>query len=318
MSTSAITPATRTLRARHYVAYALACFLLGSNWPAVRVLVRDVPPMRAAGLGYVVACLLTFLLSVHADAPRPCGAADWRRLTVMALSLLAVPTGTITWAEQYINASLTAVIYAALPLAVTLIVRLTTRHRVPATAMIAMIIGALGIVVLFFNGVPHTSIGRTAALAVTASVFVCAWGVVYASNAPARLTSTRAIAMQFAICALVTLSLSVLLESHRQANWNLSSIAALLFIGVFCTSLMVVLYYWLLKQIATFQVATIDLVVPVVAFLEGVFFLQERITPAMLAAAVVVLASTGYVLRLTSPAPEPQETSAASIQDTIS
>jgi drug/metabolite transporter (DMT)-like permease len=179
-----------------------------------------------------------------------------------------------------------------------------------------MIVGTLGIVVLFFNGVPHTWIGRIAALAVTASVFVCAWGVVYASNAPARLTSTRAIAMQFAVCALVTLSLSVLLESHRQATWNLSSITALLFIGVFCTSLMVVLYYWLLKQIATFQVATIDLVVPVVAFLEGVSFLEEKITWTMTVAAAVVLASTAYVLRLTSPAPEPQKTSAASIQGT--
>lgn len=302
------------MRARHYLAYALACLLLGSNWPAIRVLVRDVPPMRAAGLGYVIACVVTWLISLRTDAVLPRGLADYRRLTLMAFTLLAVPTATITWAEQYINASLTAVIYAALPLAVTLIVRLTTRQRVPASAVIAMIVGAFGIVVLFFNGVPRTTIGRAAALAVAGSVFACAWGVVYASGAPPMLTSTRAIATQFAICAVATLSLSGLLEHHRQASWNPSSITALIFIGIFCTSLMVVLYYWLLKQIATFQVATIDLVVPVVAFLEGVFFLGEQITAVMVAAAVVVLASTAYVLRLTSPATHRDENVLASTQ----
>lgn len=259
--------------------------------------------MRAAALGYVIAFALTFLFSLRSNAPLPHRRTDYLRLTVVALALLAVPTATISWAEQYINASLTAVIYAALPLAVTFIVRITTRPRVPAGAVVAMIIGALGIVVLFFNGVPRTSIGRAAALAVAGSVFVCAWGVVYASHAPARLTSVRAIAIQFAICAIFSLSVSGILEHHRRANWNASSIAALFFIGVFCTSLMVVLYYWLLKQIATFQVATIDLVVPVVAFLEGVFFLHEKITAAMVGAAAIVLISTGYVLRITSHAP---------------
>jgi len=300
MTTSTIAPSTvRRTGVRQLLAYAAVCFLLGSNWPAVRVLVRDVPPLRAVGLGYAVACVVTMIAGWHTRRLRPRSGLELRNLLVMGLTLLAVPTAVISWAEQYINASLTAVIYASLPLAVALIVRITMGQRVPLRAVIAMVIGALGIVVLFFDGVPQTPIGRVSALAVAGSVFVCAWGVIYASKAPANLTSYFSIGLQFGMNAVLVLAASAILEHGRASNWNTSSLASFYFIALFCTALMVLLYYWLLKEIATFQVATIDLVVPVVSFLEGVLFLKEAVTAVMIAAAIVVLGATAYVLRST-------------------
>ncbi|PYY09395.1 MAG: EamA family transporter, partial [Acidobacteria bacterium] len=46
-----------TLTRKHYVAYACICLIWGSTWGAIRLLVRDVPPLRAAAIRFFLAAI---------------------------------------------------------------------------------------------------------------------------------------------------------------------------------------------------------------------------------------------------------------------
>jgi drug/metabolite transporter (DMT)-like permease len=290
-------PSSGQLRPRHYAAYLAVCFLLGSNWPAVRVLVRTVPPLRAAALSYCIAAAIMIVVALARRSPLP-NRRDFHALLLMSVSLLAIPTSAVAFGEQYITASLTAVLWAAFPVFVALFTPLAGGARVPLRAFAGIVLACAAVAVLFWDGVPPATLGRLGAGVVLFAVLECAAGVLYAARRPISLMTGSGLACQFAIAAAITLAASLLFESGRAARWDTAALAVLLFLGIFGTALTIVLYYWLLRQIAPFQVGTIDLVVPVVAFSEGALLLAESVTLIMAGAAVVVLLATAYVLRV--------------------
>ena len=70
------------LTARHYLAYILLCAIWGSTWMAIRVVVRDIPPMLAAGLRFIIAALILLIIAAlnRLSLKMPRAARDWRRL----------------------------------------------------------------------------------------------------------------------------------------------------------------------------------------------------------------------------------------------
>lgn len=285
------------MRGRHYAAYIAVCLLLGSNWPAVRVLVRTVPPLRASALSYWIAAAVMAVFAVARRSPLP-DRRDWRSLLLLSFTMLAIPTSAVAWGEQYITASLTAVLWAAFPVFVSLFTPLAGGARVPARAFIGIIVACGAVAVLFWGGVPPTTMGRLGAAVVLMAIMQCAAGTLYAARRPVALMSGAGLACQFAIAAVLISIASTTFERGRAGDWNYQAVAALLFLGIFGNAVTITLYYWLLRQIAPFRVGTIDLIVPVVAFTEGALLLEEKVTPVMAAAAVVVLLATWYVLRV--------------------
>jgi len=75
----------------------------------------------------------------------------------------------------------------------------------------------------------------------------------------------------------------------------------LLLLAGFGSAVAFSLYYWLLRDIAAYQLGTIDLVVPLVATTEGALLLRESIPPLMVAAMIVVLGAVLVVVRSQSP-----------------
>lgn len=285
------------MRGRHYAAYVAVCLLLGSNWPAVRVLVQTVPPLRASALSYGVAAGVMGVIAALRRSPLP-DWREWRSLLLLSVTMLAIPTSAVAWGEQYITASLTAVLWAAFPIFISLFTPLAGGARVPARAFFGIVIACCAVAVLFWGGVPPTTLGRVGAGVVLFAVMQAAAGTLYASLRPAALMSGAGLAAQFATAAVLISGASALAERGRTGNWTHQAMAALLFLGIFGNAVTITLYYWLLRQIAPFRVGTIDLIVPVVAFSEGALLLEEKVTPVMAAAAVVVLLATWYVLRV--------------------
>ncbi len=285
------------LRLKHYAVYAAVCFLLGSNWPAVRVVVQSVPPLRTSAISYAIAAVVTAIGASFFRSPLP-RLKDWRALLFLSLTMMAIPTATVAWAEQYVTASLTSVLWAAFPVFVAVFMRLGGNRHVPLKAFAGLAIAAAGVAVLFWDGVPPTLLGRIGAVVILAAVTECAAAVLYAARCPKSLTTGAGLACQFALAAITTGVVTAVLEHGRPAHWTGAIVVLQVLLGIFCTALVLGLYYWLLRNIAPFQVGTIDLIVPIIAFTEGAVVLRERVTGVMVLAAIVVMLATAFVLRM--------------------
>ena len=64
-------------------------------------------------------------------------------------------------------------------------------------------------------------------------------------------------------------------------------------LGVFCTAIALIMYFDLLKKVGVARTVSVTLLIPVFSVLWGTLFLDEALTPAMLAGGVLVLMGVG-------------------------
>jgi drug/metabolite transporter (DMT)-like permease len=278
------------------LAYAALCFIWGSTWLAIRVVVRDVPPLEAAGIRFLAGAVLLLALAAIQRRNWPSSSEEWKALLVLSVTIMAVPYGLLFWAEQYVPSSMTAVLYSAMPLLVALFTPLMMQHNVPRRAVFALVIACGGLLLLFPGGLNASGRSLAGAAAILISVVLSSWSVVYAKHRLHAIDSVVSTGLQLLFGSIVLFWGTWALEARSHANWTRTASAALAFLVVFGSCAAFVIYYWLLKTIQPYQLATISLITPVIAVLEGALLLRESIPLLMLLAIFVILGSVGSVL----------------------
>jgi drug/metabolite transporter (DMT)-like permease len=276
--------------------YIALCLIWGSTWLAIRIVVRDVPPLEAVAVRFLAAGVLLLGMALLQKRRWPADRAQWNAIFVLSLTIMALPYGLLFWAEQHVTSSMSAVLYSASPLAVSLITPVMMHRKVPRRAVYAMVIAFGGILILFYEN-PSTSrlviIGGTAVLI---SMLLTSWSVVYAKQQLRDVDSVVATGLQSLLGSVLLFWGTWSLEAHRQATWSSRAIVAMVFLTIFGSMAAFVIYYWLLKKLQPYQLSTISLIIPLVAILLGLLD-GEPIPLLMLVAVLVVLGSVWSVLR---------------------
>ena len=285
------------LTRKDYFAYALICLIWGSTWGAIRLLVRDVPPLRAAAIRFFLAALTLLAISLTRSMISWPTRREWRALVVLGITMMGIPYGLLFWAEYRISSSMTAVLFSTCPLFVALFTPLMTRTRVPRRAVFAMLIGLGAMAALFYTELAISGYLLLGGGAVIAAVISSSWASVFAKREIGNVDPVVGTGIQFCVGAVVLCVASSLREYGRPSDWNSSSILALAFLTLLGSVVTFSVYYWLLGKMQAYQLSTINLVVPVVAMAEGALILRERLSLLMVAACVAVLASVATVLR---------------------
>lgn len=278
------------------LAFSSLCLIWGSTWLAIRVVVRDVPPLRGACVRFLVAAVVLLVWAAFRKG-WPKGERQWNAILVLGITIMALPYALLFWAEQYVNSSTSAVLYSALPLVVALLTPLMTHHTVPRQAVFAMLAAFGGLLILLYSGIPMGGRGLWGGIAILVSMFCSAWSVVYAKGRLQNVDPIVATALQLISGTVALLWATWALEPHRQAHWSKAALLALVFLGIIGSAAAFAIYYWLLQHMQPYQLSTLNLVVPVIAVVEGSVLGRESIPLAMILAMAVVLGSVGVVLR---------------------
>ena len=257
----------------------------------------------APGSGTALSCGRRVLLGMAALQKRrwPADGAQWNAILVLSLTIMALPYGMLFWAEQHVTSSMTAVLYSAMPLAVSLFTPAMMHRKVPRRAVYAMVIAFGGLLTLFLDLRTSRS-AFIGGVAVLASMSLSAWSVVYAKQRLRDVDSVVATGLQLLLGSIVLLWGTWALEAHRHAVWTRTALVAMAFLTIFGSAAAFVIYYWLLKKMQPYQLSTISLIVPLIALLEG-WQAGDPIPLIMLVAVVVVLGSVWFVLRAEAEKP---------------
>jgi drug/metabolite transporter (DMT)-like permease len=290
-------PRSPSLNRTHIFAYVSLCLIWGSTWMAIRVVVRDVPPLEAAAVRFFIAAGLLLGLAAAQKRRWPRGREQWKAVLVLSLTIMAIPYALLFWAEQFVTSGMTAVLYSASPLCVALLTPLLMKQKVPRDAVFAMVVAFGGLVALFYTGPIASERALLGGVAVLAAVLITSWSIVFAKQRLHDVDPVAGTGMQLLFGALALLWGTWALEAHRQAVWDRPAVAATVFLALFGSCAAFVVYYWLLKRMQPYQLSTLNLVVPVVAVLEGALLLREPVPLPMVIAIAVVLGSVGAVLR---------------------
>src|ERR1700690_4310694 len=149
------------------LAFAIIYFVWGSTFLAIRVGVREVPPLVLAAMRFSVAGLVLFGW-VLARGERAPTIREWKSASLLGLVIFVFDYGLLFWAEERVPSGIAAVMLATIPafMALSEIIFLRTQ-RLTFRLVLALLIGIGGVAVLMahslnLGGAPIHKVGAAA------------------------------------------------------------------------------------------------------------------------------------------------------------
>src|ERR1700689_3193124 len=126
------------------MAFAIIYFVWGSTFLAIRVGVREVPPLILAAIRFSIAGLALYAW-ISARGEKQPTAREWRSASLLGLVIFVFDYGLLFWSEQRVPSGVAAVMLATIPvfMALSEIIFLRTQ-RLTIRLALALLIGIGG------------------------------------------------------------------------------------------------------------------------------------------------------------------------------
>ena len=161
----------------------------GSTYMAIRIVVREVPPMAAASLRFLIAGLVMAALAARVDRGqgRPT-ARQWVDYAVIGVLLLAGGNGLVMWAETRIASGVASLVVATVPLWLTFFDGLRPGGRPWTTRVwVGTAVGLLGVALVARPGGSGVGAGHwPAILALEGATLAWTAGALYSQSMQAQ------------------------------------------------------------------------------------------------------------------------------------
>jgi drug/metabolite transporter (DMT)-like permease len=292
------------------LAFAIIYFVWGSTFLAIRVGVREVPPLVLAAMRFSVAglVLVGWVLARGERAPT---AREWRAASLLGLVIFVFDYGLLFWAELRVPSGIAAVMLAMIPvfMALSEIIFLRTQ-RLTIRLSLALLIGIGGVGVLMshtlnLGGAPIDKLGALALIFASIS-----WSLasVLARKLPlpsSKVMSSGAQMVTGGILLTIAAGAFGEFRDFHPAAVSRGVWLALLYLIVAGSIIGFTAYVWLIHHESPTKVGTYAYVNPIVAVLVGYFLGGEAVTTRTILGTFLVLISV--IVITTTPAKKPAE-----------
>lgn len=282
---------------RDWLLFGLISLFWGSSYLFIKIGVETLSPFTLiAGRLFFGALVLGVALALIRP-PLPRDRATYAKLLFMAVFNIVVPFSLITWGEQYIDSSLAAILQATTPLFTIVIASLAlAEEAITLNRLIGLIIGFGGVVVLFSHGL---SGGRGDSLqgeiALVLSSLSYAVGNVFVRVRMRGFHPTVPAFFQVSIAFLIIAIMVVLFESPIRLPDTARAWFAVIWLGVFGSSLAYLIYFRLVHVLGATRLSLITYVMPIVGIVLGVLVLNETIDIRTVIGAAIILGGVGLL-----------------------
>jgi len=302
------------MRAKTATAYATCCLAWGSTWLAIRIGLRDLPPLRFAGMRMVVAwaVLLPFAIRAFRAGRRPTR-AEWRAIVPIGAVQIGLSYALVFISGQWIPSSVSAALFATFPIWTSLLAHFWLKDEPLTWARGgAAAVGFLGVGIMQGPGLGHLALSSTvvvgSALALL-SPLCSAVGNVVMKRQLTRVDPVVNLCAQLFVGAVILLALSGLTEGGAVAHWNARSVSAVLYLAVIGTAVAFFALFWMLPHVPVNAVGAIPLIDTTLAVALGAAVLGEPLTWRFVAGAGLVLLAAALangVFPKPKPKPKPE------------
>ena len=283
----------------------------GSTYLGIRIVVETMPAMLALGIRFGLAAVIMGVVLVIRKGPGVLRVTRQQLLGALLIGtlLLGIGNGGVMLGERDVPSALTALIIGVIPL-VVLVIRRSMGEAIARNQIIGVTAGLLGLVILV---APLGLSGTVAPLGIVLLLgSTIGWAGGSVMSRVVRLPPDPFVTTfyEFLAGCLFGFAVAVLTgetSTVQPATWSMESLVALAYLIVFGSLIAFSAFTWLLQHAPVSRVTTYAYVNPVVAVALGWFVLGETISPTMIVGATMILASVALILRLQGPSGEAPE-----------
>ena len=290
----------RPALAQVLLAFAGIYIIWGTTFLAIALVIRTIPPFFSGGVRFLVATSLMYAW-LRAREPRPFARLHIGGTILCGVLISGIGNGFVIWSQQGLPSGIAALFVGALPVS-TLILDWMFFSRRPPTSQSALgvAIGLAGVVVLTVH--THSFSGAIRPVHVFAVLTAeLAWSA--GTLLQRRYVSPERV-LNFSCLQMLAGAVFQLLMGCIDREWigfvpahiSMQSVLAVLYLVVFGSLVAVNCYSFLVAHVPAQKVTTYALVNPVIALALGAIVLGEKITPAAILSAILVLVGVALVL----------------------
>ncbi len=274
------------------VAYVSLVLIWGSTWIAIKVSIGDAPFIMAALRFFLASGILVIYQLIKGKKILP--PSGYRKLIlVLGVGNFFIGYGATYWGMQYVNSNITSILWATMPVHVSLIAHFMLKEEKFTASTIFSLIGALIGSYLIFDitgqdFVPEAGLGMGV-------ILVCITGASYSNVLYKReggnLDPVASNAVAMLVGAFLLLASGLINEPFGKIEFTILNLGATAYLAIFGSAIGFSVYFWLLKHVTVLKMSYTTFLIPILASFWGWVILGERLSPkAGVGAAIILLA----------------------------
>jgi drug/metabolite transporter (DMT)-like permease len=264
--------------------------LWGSSFLFIEVALDDVEPTVLIALRLLAAALvLVPFLALRQGAPafRQLR-AGWQPVVVLGAINAAIPFTLIAWGQKHIDSGIAAIANASVPIFVALLaIRFRPSEKVTGSRAVGIAAGIVGVAVLAGANPEGGWWAVAGTLAVVVASFLYAAGALYAQTHVENLEPMLLVTGSTIAGAAILTPIAVAQAPGSIPGWEAWLAIAVLGVGGMAVGQYV--YYVLLESHGSTKAALVTYLLPGMALVLGIVFLDEALTVAAVAGLALVL-----------------------------
>jgi len=277
-------------------AFGVIYLVWGSTFFAIRLGVRDLPPLLFAAGRWLLAAALLLVLAILVNDRFPRTAREWRYMVLLGLLMITFSNGLSTIAIKHIPSNEAALLSASVALWIAGLGAIGAKgHPLTVRSTIGLLLGLAGVALLVWPSPSRPSGHLGWQLLVIAGGLSWSVGTILYRDAQLAV-GPMAFNSMIMLCGAGGLLLGGLAFGEQaQWHWQLRGMAAMVYLSLFGSALAYTAYSWLIRHARTDRVATFAYVNPAIATALGWALLGEALGPAQIAGMLVILLAVALV-----------------------
>lgn len=266
-------------RAKAYVALTIVSITWGTTWLASKQAVQLMPPLQMISFRQFSAGCLLLLFFLVKKQPMPSG-KQWKSILILSLLNFLLSNGLSTWGVKYISSGLGSIISAIFPLWLVIILFFEGK-RIPARAIIGMLLGFTGVCIIFYEHLDDffkADFRLGIMISITASI-TWAFGTLYTQKHAINFNPYVSLGFQMFISGLVLLITAystgnvIPLKDIPILAWG-----AIAYLVIFSSLITYVAYIYTLQHLPATLASIYAYINPIIALLLGALLVNEPFT----------------------------------------
>jgi drug/metabolite transporter (DMT)-like permease len=233
------------------VVWLTLCGIWGSTWLAIKLGLRDLPPITFAGIRFALAGAVLFAIIGLSGVSLPRSRRDWSLLGYTGLQTITINYALVFWGEQYISSGLAALLSATVPLfGLPLAHRYLQSEPLTLVKVLGVVLGLVGVGIIFSG---ELGIGGPIALWASVGIIVAALVTAHAGvlikAAGTHIEPSVMAGVQMVGGCIPLLVAGIALEGNPlHFRWTPLAIATLAYLTVLGSVIAFLMYYWLIRH----------------------------------------------------------------------
>ncbi|AEE52080.1 protein of unknown function DUF6 transmembrane [Haliscomenobacter hydrossis DSM 1100] len=288
------------MRERYLIiaAFATVYLVWGSTYLVNYLAILEIPPFLMSGTRFLLAGSLLFGVAALRKIPWP-QTIHWKSAAWAGLMFMALGTGLVVWAEQWVDSGMAALLVSFEPLVVVMLLWFMRGQSPKLHSLLGVALGVLGMFLLV--GQPQISADRQTLIGVgviALSLFAWGYASIYIGQANLPKSKMQSAGMQMMCGGICLLIMSLIFGDYKQFAWERltpQGIFSFFYLVVLGSLLAFSAFNYLLTKVSPEKVATTNYVNPVVAMFLGWSLNNEEVTTRSLIAAAIMLTGVFFI-----------------------